>query len=196
MKKTRILNVIIVHRKYFFPFFNLSVSILELSINFFFNSLFFTGKLVSDKYKNGKISFLTKLKIILIVNIITRAIMLLLDRANSFMKVIEFMNIKETKENEFHLIKRKFSCISSLQIIFYFIIQFAFIVFALFYVSLFCIMYHCAQEDWLINCLLSLCLSLCVSFLISLVVTIIYSVVKCIEHQYINNILVFIYKIL
>ena len=63
MKKTRILNVIIVHRKYFFPFFNLSVSILELSINFFFNSLFFTGKLISDKYKDGQISFLTKLKI-------------------------------------------------------------------------------------------------------------------------------------
>ena len=53
MKKTRILNVIIVHRKYFFPFFNLSVSILELSINFFFNSLFFTGKLISDKYNSN-----------------------------------------------------------------------------------------------------------------------------------------------
>ena len=196
MKKTRILNVIIVHRKYFFPFFNLSVSILELSINFFFNSLFFTGKLISDKYKDGKISFLTKLKIILIVNIITRAIMLLIDRCNTFMKVIEFMNIKETKENEFHLIKRKFSYISSLQIIFYFIIQFGFIVFSLFYVSLFCIMYHCAQKDWIINCLLSLCLSLVVSFLISLVVTIIYSIVKCIKHQYINNLLVFIYKLL
>ena len=196
IKKTRMLNVLIVNRRYFFPFFNLSVCIFELSINLFFNCLFFTGDIVSDKYKKGKISLITKCKIILIVNIITRIIMLVVERCNTFMKVIEFMNTKQNKENEFHLINRKFSCISSLQIIFYFIIQFGFILFSMLYVSIFCIMYHSAQEDWLINCALGLCLSLCISILISLVVTIIYSVVKCTKKKYINNILVFIYKIL
>ena len=196
IKKTRLLNVLIVNRRYFFPFFNLSVCIFELSINLFFNCLFFTGDIVSDKYKEGKISLITKCKIILIVNIITRIIMLVVERCNTFMKVIEFMNTKQNKENEFHLINRQYSCISSLQIIFYFIIQFGFILFSLVYVSIFCIMYHCAQEDWIINCMLGLCLSLCISILISLVVTVIYSVVKCTQKKYINNILVFIYKIL
>ena len=196
IKKTRLLNVLIVNRRYFFPFFNLSVCIFELSINLFFNCLFFTGDIVSDKYKEGKISLITKCKIILIVNIITRIIMLVVERCNTFMKVIEFMNTKQNKENEFHLINRQYSCISSLQVIFYFIIQFGFILFSLVYVSIFCIMYHCAQEDWIINCMLGLCLSLCISILISLVVTVIYSVVKCTQKKYINNILVFIYKIL
>ena len=148
---------------------NFSIFVLFLSFCFFFNGLLYTDSLITKNYKKSS-GYLagSNFPKCLLSSILSLIVFKFLKWCNNFSKYLNelFIDIKETDLSKIKIFR------FWRRIIFYFIFAFLIITFFLYYLSIFCEIFRCIQNSWVIDgimsCIIILLIDIILCFILSL----------------------------
>ena len=173
--KQNIINIIIDNSILDMTYLKLDRYIIAISLDFFFNALFFTDNYISKKYENnGALSFFVGLPKTIFSNIIVFFICFILDYLSS--NKIEQIIKNEKYSEEFKLIAHKIMKLYKIKLVIYFILSMLIMFLSFYFVSAFCAVYHNIQNDWIISGLESCAISLIFPFLTGIIITILWKI--------------------
>ena len=171
--KQNIINIIIDNSILDMTHLKLDRYIIAISLDFFFNALFFTDNYISQKYKNnGTLSFFVGLPKTIFSNIIVFFICFILDYLSN--NKIEQIIKNEKYSDEFKLIAHKIMKLYKIKLIIFFSLSSLIMLMSLYFVSAFCAVYQNIQRDWIISGLESCVISLLFPFLTGIIITILW----------------------
>jgi uncharacterized membrane protein len=150
-------------------------------IDFSLNALLFNDDIISQKYHNGnKLNFWTSESLSIIANVIGNCFTYYISKLSNYSFAIELIQ-KEIKVNA-EIIKTFEVLVKRIKIrlIFYFIIQFLFMIFFIYYLTIFCALYQYSQKALFINYLLGLVNSLIYTAFIALII----SLIRCLSLKF------------
>jgi len=181
------IQVFIKQSKYEIICIKIILYIIDLSINFWLNAIFYTDSVVEEKYDNNKISFITEfLKSFYscLVGVIFSFI---------FNRLSVYCNYFEILEKEYyinfdpsHLILNKFINKVKRQLCYLFIINIIIMFWVLYYCTIFCYIYHHNQIDWFKGGWISFFISFLTTLIIGILIALLrfYSIKKKNKYLY------------
>ena len=123
--------------------------IIDLSINFWLNAIFYTDTIVEEKYDNGKISFITEYLKSFYSCLVCVIFTFIFNRLSIYCSYFEIL------EKEYYInfdpsqfIFNKYINKVKRQICYLFIFNFIIMFWILYYCTIFCCIYHHNQIDW------------------------------------------------
>ena len=147
--------------------------IIAISLDFFFNALFFTDNYISKKYKNyGTLSFFVGLPKTIFSNLIAFIICVLLDYLSN--NKIEEIIKNEKYSEEFKLIAHKILTLYKCKLIIFFTLSTLLMIITWYFVSAFCAVYYNIQVDWILSGLESCAIGLIIPFITGIIITILW----------------------
>ena len=172
--KQNIFNVIINNLILDMRYLKLYLLILTISLDFFFNAVFFTDNYISKKYKNNSLSFFVGLPKTIFSNIIAFFICGFLNYLSN--NKIEQIIKNEKYSDEFKLIGEKILKLYKTKLIYYFIISTLIMFICFYFVSVFCAVYQNIQINWIISSLHSIAIVFILPFIFGLIVMIVWKI--------------------
>lgn len=150
---------------------NLSLFLSDLALYFVLNSMFYTNNQISSRYR-GELNYIHNILRSVYSWAIGALCFAILNYSFSFAPVLDVVayEVKDRK-NLMRLMSNATKIIHKKLIIFFFV-EFVFALAFLYYVSIFCIVYHSTQINWFIGSVTSFGISLIVSFGISLAIAV------------------------
>ena len=150
---------------------------LSMSLDFTMNSLLFSDDVVSDNYHNeGDMNFLTSMLLSILSNLISTVISVLFVYLSQYTMYFEAIDEEKLKEEEYMKICSKILHYMKKKLLMYFIVSFILIVSFWYYVTLFCIVYHNNQVNWIVDCVTGISMSLLYTLGLAFVI----STIRCI----------------
>ena len=147
--------------------------IIAISLDFFFNALFFTDNYISKKYKNyGTLSFFVGLPKTIFSNLTAFIICVLLDYLSN--NKIEEIIKNEKYSEEFKLIAHKILTLYKCKLIIFFTLSTLIMIITWYFVSAFCAVYYNIQVDWILSGLESCAIGLIIPFITGIIITILW----------------------
>ena len=185
LSKIFILEVFYYKREFDVIYVSLSTFLFFIMIDFSLNALLFNDDIISQKYhNNNKLDFWTSESLSIIANVIGNCFTYYISKLSNYSFAIELIQ-KEIKVNA-EIIKTFEVLVKRIKIrlMFYFIIQFLFMVFFLYYLTIFCALYQYSQKALFINYLLGLVNSLIYTAFIALIISLIRCIsLKCLKRR-------------
>ncbi len=185
LSKIFFLEVFYYKREFDVIYVSISTFLFFIMIDFSLNALLFNDDIISQKYhNNNKLDFWTSESLSIIANVIGNIFTYYISKLSNYSFAIELIQ-KEIKVNA-EIIKTFEVLVKRIKIrlIFYFIIQFLFMVFFLYYLTIFCALYQYSQKALFINYLLGLVNSLIYTAFIALIISLIRCIsLKCLKRR-------------
>ena len=151
-----------------------SIYLFSLLLDLTLNCFFYSDEVVSEKYHNdGKLEFATSFALSLCSNIFAAIIVYIIAKLTDYSGILEIIVRDVYDMNEYYNNINKFKKITKLKLTLFFIIQFIFNLFMLYYLSVFCIVFSRSQTSILLNYLYGILESLAKSLGIALGISII-----------------------
>ncbi len=139
----------------------LSLYIFSMALDFTMNSLLFSDDVVSSNYHSeGKMSFLTSTLLSMASNVISILISFIFVHLSQYTIYFEALDQETLNDESYCKICSKILRYMKMKLIFYFLLSLIFIVVFWYYVTLFCIIYHNNQVNWIIDCVTGIGMSL------------------------------------
>ena len=151
----------------------LSEYFFSLNVDFFINGLLFSDDIISQRYNNGKVSFVTTLLLTLISNIVSFCITYVIRKLVSYTGPLELLLMESNSEMKYLNHLRKLIRIIKIKIGIFFILTILISTMIIYYISIFCIIYKQSQWNWFTNSFISLGLSIITSFGMSFLISLI-----------------------
>jgi hypothetical protein len=158
------------------PYSSLSLSIsiylFELLLDLTMNCILYTDEVVSEKYhNNGELTMFTSLSLSLMSNIISSIIVYIMTKLTNYCEIIESIikNVKIRKyyfENIIRLIKYM-----KLRLGIFYFLQLNFLLLMIYYLFIFCAIYHKSQGSIMINYMIGASTSLVISIGLTIIIT-------------------------
>ena len=165
----------------------LSQYLLNLLINFFFNTLFYSDEIVSQKYhNNGKLDLVVTLVLSLLSNIITSIFVHYIDNPKIIEEKLRIISEVRDEKRFLYWLNKYLKSLKQ-KIIIFIIIEIIIIIGSLYYITIFFIVYSKARISLLINYLVSLFEVLLKSIGISLTITLMRKLSIYYKNSYIYN---------
>ena len=152
--KQNMFNIIINNSILDMRYLKLDRFVLAISLEFFFNALFFTDNYISQKYKNNSLSFIVGLPKTIFSNIIAFFICGFLNYLSN--NKIEQIIKNEKFSDEFKLIANQILKLYKRKLIIFFTISTLMVLFCLYFVTAFCAVYKNIQMKIMISRKISL----------------------------------------
>jgi len=154
------------------PYSHISITLplytFELCLDLTFNCFLCNDDIVSQKYHNGNIQFITSLFVSCMANIISSFISFIVGKLVDYEDIFENI-LKEILEKEkYYITFHKFKKFLAIKLTLYFIIQTIVNVFMLYYLVIFCKVYQRTQINIVFNYLIGVCESVLLSLGIAL----------------------------
>ena len=137
---------------------SISIYLLSLASDFFMNGLLFTDEVISQRYHNDEISFLTTFVLTVLSNIASFIIVFFISKLSNF----SVIDIIEENSNTFTKLLKLFGKVITfvkVKLYIYFIVVLILIPIYLYFLCIFCIVYHSSQWNWFSNSFVSVGLS-------------------------------------
>jgi hypothetical protein len=151
-----------------------SIYIFSLLLDLTLNCFLYTDEVVSEKYhNNGELEFFTSLSLSFMSNIFSGIIVYVIAKLTQFSEFLELIKNEVVDKGHYLMNIIRFKKITKLKMISFFVIQIAFIFLMLYYLTIFCIVYHKSQASILVNYLYGVLESLAISFGISIIISVI-----------------------
>ena len=143
-----------------------------MALDFTMNSVLFSDDVVSDNYHNeGNMSFLTSMLLSILSNLISAIISFIFVYLSKYALYFEAVDEEKLNDVDYIVICSKILHYMKRKLTVYFIISFLFILAFWYYVTLFCIIYHNNQVNWIIDCITGIVMSLLYTLGISTLVS-------------------------
>jgi hypothetical protein len=153
---------------------SLSIYIFSLLLDLTLNCFLYTDDVVSEKYhNNGELEFFTSLSLSFMSNIFSGIIVYVIAKLTQFSEFLEIIKNEVLDKSHYLMNIIRFKRITKLKMISFFVIQIIFIILMVYYLTIFCIVYHRTQKSILVNYLYGVSESLGISFGISIIITVI-----------------------
>jgi len=153
---------------------SLSIYLFSLLLDLTLNCFLYTDDVVSEKYhNNGELEFFTSLSLSFMSNIFSSIIVYVIAKLTTFSEFLELIKNEVLDKGPYLMNILRFKRITKLKMISFFVIQIAFIIVMLYYLTIFCIVYHRTQASILVNYLYGVLESLAISFGISIIISVI-----------------------
>jgi len=172
----------------------ISVYIFELLFDLAMNCFLYTDDVVSEKYHNdGNLSLLTSLSLSFISNIISSIGVYIIAKLTNYTELLEIIiSTVKKKKKYFDNIIRFMKYIKIRLGIFYFL-QIIFILLMIYYLFVFCAVYHQSQISITINYIVGALTSLAISTALSIIISILRVISLNYQLQRVYNISRYIY---
>ena len=171
--KIEILHILCFRRKYDLITLHLSTYIFSILIDFTINALLFSDDMISRKYKNGgKIELYSRITLSIGSNVLTLIIMGFIMIFTSYYNTLNLVIIEMTHSKQKLKLFNKYCQSMKRKFFVYFFIEFIFLIFVFYYVTLFCAIYHHSQVTIYKNYIVGLCMSFIYSFFFILIIAI------------------------
>ena len=152
----------------------ISIYLFSLFMDLCLNCFLYSDDVVSEKYHNdGKLEFATSFVLSLMSNIFSAIIVYIIAKLTEFSDILEIIVRDVCDINQYYNNIVKFKKITKLKLTGFFIIQFIFIIFMFYYLSVFCIVFNKSQTSILLNYIYGIIESLAISLGVAVVITII-----------------------
>ena len=152
----------------------LSIYLFSLLLDLTLNCFLYTEDVVSEKYhNNGELEFFTSLSLSFMSNIFSGIIVYVIAKLTQFSEFLELIKNEIFDKSHYLINIIRFKRITKLKMISFFVIQIAFIFLMLYYLTIFCIVYHKTQASILVNYLYGVLESLAITFGISIIIAVI-----------------------
>ena len=173
---------------------NISLFILNLSLVFLLNGLFYTDQIISEKYHNNGLSLLTNILRSVLSSIISLFIFSTLNKISDYSAKLYSLLHEYNDQSIYSIITFKFFSKLTKRFFIYFIIVLLLSFSFLYYITLFCSLYKGSQKSWIQGALTSILISNIGEIMLCLITAMfrIISLVK--ENEYLYNIYLFIYN--
>ena len=142
---------------------NLSLFFSDLAMLFVLNGLFYTNNQISSRYK-GELNYIQNILRSIYSWLVGRVVFAILTCSFSFTPALDTIVYEIKEKNDLMRLMNKATKIIQRNLIIFFIVEFLFSLLFFYYVSLFCIVYHSTQIDWLIGGITSFGISLVLCF--------------------------------
>ena len=150
-----------------------SIYIFSLLLDLTLNCFLYTDEVVSEKYhNNGELEFFTSLSLSFMSNIFSGIIVYVIAKLTQFSEFLELIKNEVVDKGHYLMNIIRFKRITKLKMISFFVIQIAFIFLMLYYLTIFCIVYHRTQASILVNYLYGVLESLAISFGIAIIISV------------------------
>ena len=171
--KIEILHILFFRRKYDLITLHLSTYIFSILIDFTINALLFSDDMISRKYKNGgKLKLISNIILSICSNILTFIIMGFIMILTSYYNTLNIVIIEMTHSKQQLKLFNKYCQSMRRKFFIYYFIQFIFLIFVIYYITLFCAIYHNSQKTIYKNYIVGLLISFIYSFFFVLIITV------------------------
>ena len=151
---------------------SLSIYIFSLLLDLTLNCFLYTDDVVSEKYhNNGELEFFTSLSLSFMSNIFSGIIVYIIAKLTQYSEFLELIKKDVVDKGHYLMNIIRFKRITKFKMISFFVIQIVFIILMVYYLTIFCIVYHKTQASILVNYLYGVLESLAISFGISLIIS-------------------------
>ncbi len=159
----------------------LSIYLLELLLDLTMNCFLYTDDVVSEKYhNNGELSMITSLSLSLMSNLVSSIIIYIISKVANYCEIIEAI-IKNVKNRKSYIdnIIRLFKYIR-VRLGFFYFLQLCLLLLMIYYLFIFCAIYHKSQGSVMINYMIGAGTSLLISVGLTLIITLLRTLsIKC-----------------
>ena len=161
ISKIDLISITIFPQKFDILSIALSLYIFSMALNFTMNSLLFSDDVVSQNYHSeGRMSFLTTTLLSILSNVISIIISFIFVHLSQYTIYFEAIDEETLNDESYCKICSKILKYMKMKLIFYFLLSLIFILAFWYYVTLFCIIYHNNQVNWIIDCVTGIGMSL------------------------------------
>ena len=154
---------------------SLTLSIYAFSelLDFAFNCFIYTEDEVSEKYhNNGSLKIFTSLSLSFFANILSNIIVFIISKLTNFSDILEIM-IKDVRDPEIYKWNiERITKYTRIKLFFHYFIQLILIIFVIYYLFIFCAVYHNSQVSIALNYLYGALESLGLSVFLALITSI------------------------
>lgn len=159
----------------YFDVFSLSITtfLLAFSFNLFFNALFYTNEVISQRYHDkGNFNCVAPIITSLLSQLLSYIILIFFRKIIFYSPVLDLLSSKFSSKTKYD--EKCCKCLSYIKkkMFVYYISNFLFIIWIWYYLSLFCAIFSSSQLNWIINCLFGylfhFCLMICIVCFITL----------------------------
>ena len=149
-----------------------SIYLFELLLDLTMNCFLYTDDVVSEKYHNdGQLTLLTSLSLSLISNIASSIISFIITKLTNYEDLIESI-LKDVKNLTIFLDNfQRLLKYLKIRLGFYYFLQIIFIFGMIYYLFIFCTVYHQSQGSIMINYIIGNCISLAISVGLAIIIT-------------------------
>ena len=151
---------------------SLTISIYVFSelLDFTINCFLYTDDEISEKYhNNGSLKIITSLSLSFISNIFSNIIVYLISKLTNFSEILEIM-IKDIRNPEAYTFNvERIKKYTGIKLSIFYILQFIFIIFIMYYLFIFCAIYKNSQINIMVNYLYGILESLAISLALALI---------------------------
>ena len=174
LSKIDFISILFYPGKYDIFVLNISLYLFMLSLEFSMNSLLFTNDVISQNYQNGgHMSFATSFLLSFFAKLLTAIVGFAFVRLSKFTPYFEVVD-KEIKDKKtFMIMCRRILSAIHVRIIVYYILEILFVISLLYYITIFCIVYHNNQMKWLTDCVMGIMSDLFFTLILSIGCTIV-----------------------
>mgnify|MGYP002623862319 CR=1 FL=1 len=172
----------------------LSIYIFSLLLDLTLNCFLYTDDVVSEKYhNNGQLEFITSLSLSFMSNIFSGIIVFIIAKLTQFSEFLELIKNEVLDKSHYLINILRFKRITKLKMICFFVIQICFTILMVYYLTIFCIIYHRTQTSILINYLYGVLESFAISFGTAIIISIIRFIAIKYKFRYFYNTSKYIY---
>ena len=182
--------------KNIYSHFSLTISayIFELLFDLTMNCFLYTDDVVSEKYHNeGHLSMLTSLSLSFISNIIASIIVYIISKLTNYTEFLEIIISTVKNEKKYYDSIIRFMKYIRIRLGIFYFFQLSSILIMIYYLFIFCTVYHQSQTSITINYIIGALTSLSISFSLSIIITILRSISLNYQLKKIYNISRYIY---
>ena len=171
ISKLELLNIVVYPGPFDVIYISLSVYIFSIGLDFTMNALLFTDDVISQKFHNGSVKTTTTIFLSILSNILSYCLSYYIVKYSTFSFVFEEVKLQIKDEKQFMMMQYKLYKIIRNRLIIFFTLELILLLGCIYYVIIFCTIYHQSQVNWLIDCLSSFGISILSSFAMSLLVS-------------------------
>lgn len=160
LTKVELLTILVFPGPYDIVCINLSLYLFSLGLDFTINAMLFSDDVISQKFHNGEVRFITTLILSILSNILTYILSYFVVKCSTFAYVFEDIKNEIKDQNNYVALCAKVFKEVCFRLKIFFIIEFVILLFCLYYVTIFCSIYKESQTNWFDDCLTSIGTSL------------------------------------
>ena len=151
----------------------ISIYIFELLFDLLMNSFLYTDDVVSEKYhQEGKLSMITSLSLSFISNIISSLMVYIIAKLTNYPEFLEIIISNVKKEKKYYDYIIRFMKYIKIRLGIFFFLQLSSILLMIYYLFIFCTVYHQSQTSITINYIIGALTSLAISTVLSIIISI------------------------
>ena len=170
ISKLEFLNIVVFPGPFDIVSINISVYLFSLALDFTMNAMLFSDDVISDKYHTGEVSFLTSFLLSLFSNIIGYILSYGVVKLSVFSFAFEEIKEEVKQRDKYIVLAYKMLKIIKNRIIIVFVLEFVIELGCIYYVTIFCTVYHSSQKNWFFDCLTGIGISIATSIGIAVLV--------------------------